>query len=90
MKRKIDIEIENKALERYPYDFVPDETTLGVEKYDKNEQLREGYIKAMEDVFNEDVITQIFFTGREVIDELIGKETTTEYFVNKLLDKIEL
>ena len=31
MKRKIDIEIENKALERYPYEFVPDDTTMGIE-----------------------------------------------------------
>lgn len=90
MKRKIDIEIENKALERYPYEFVPDDTTMGVEKYDKNELLRIGYINALKDIFNGKMMWKIYSAGVVVKEEFYGKLTATSHFGEKMLDKIEL
>ena len=44
---------ENKALEEYPIDIIPDDDTMGFTSSDRNEVIRLGYIKGYDQAFKD-------------------------------------
>lgn len=88
-------QIEKKALKAYPkmsmisepHGVIPADTKsryLG----DANEESRKVYIKALTEFFTPEMMWKIFQAGKEVVDELNGKESSTEYFGRMILKKL--
>lgn len=44
---------EQKALEAYPIDIIPDDDTMGFTSSDRNEVIRLGYIKGYDQAMND-------------------------------------
>lgn len=44
---------EQKALEAYPIDIIPDDDTMGFTSSDRNEIIRFGYIKGYDQAFQD-------------------------------------
>lgn len=80
---------EQKALEAYPFDIIPDDDTMGFTSSDKNEVIRFGYIKgydqAMQDFLEK---AEKFFN--DMYDTMgkpaLGKKTI-EQFKNYMQDE---
>lgn len=88
-------QIEKKALKAYPkmsmmsepHGVIPADTKsryLG----DANEKARDAYIKALTEFFTPEMMWKIFQAGKEVVDEINGKETSTDYIGEMILKKI--